>query len=64
MNSKLVGMLCAVYSMLAGLIYVLCGFIGNMWDTAWIVFVVSGVACGITAVIGGYIESTKKDKKK
>ena len=63
MNSKLVGMLCAVYSMVAALIYVLCGFIGNLWDSAWVVFVVSGVACGITAVIGGYIESTKKDKK-
>ena len=64
MNSKLIGMLCAVYSMVAALIYLLCGFIGNLWDKAWIVFIVSGFACAITAVIGGYINSTKKDKKK
>ena len=60
---KLVGMLCAVYSMAAGLIYILCGVIGNLWDTAWVVFIVSGVACGITAVICNYVDSTKKEKK-
>ena len=52
-------MLCGIYSIVAGVIFVLCGFLLNAWDKAWIVFIVSGAACAITSMIGNNM--AKKD---
>ena len=63
MDKKLIGILCGSYSMIAVLIYLLCGFFGNLWDKAWIVFVISGIACAMTSMIGGYAYDRKQDSK-
>ncbi len=59
MNKKTIGMLCGIYSIVAVVIFVLCGFLLNAWDKAWIVFIVSGAACAITSMIGNNM--AKKD---
>ena len=60
MDEKLIGILCGTYSMIAVVIYLFCGMIWNLWNTAWLVFVVSGVACAITSMFGNYFAKKKK----
>lgn len=52
MKKQTIGMLCGIYSIVAVVIFVLCGFLLNAWDKAWIVFIVSGAACAITSMVG------------
>lgn len=47
----LIGTLCGCIMLLATAIYVGLGFTGNAWDTAWWVFPVGGILCGIVNVI-------------
>ncbi|MBQ8320156.1 MAG: helix-turn-helix domain-containing protein [Clostridia bacterium] len=41
----------SVIMMAATVIFLLCGFIGNLWHPAWVVFPVGGILCGIVSVI-------------
>lgn len=49
----------SVIMLTATAIFLLLGFIKNMWSTAWIVFPVGGVLCGIASVI---IKGLDKDR--
>lgn len=46
-----IGMLSACIMLTATLIYVLAGFLRNMWGSAWIVFIAGGILCGIVSII-------------
>ena len=48
-----VGRLCGVIMTLATAVYLLFGFIQNAWATAWWVFPVGGVLCGVVSILLG-----------
>lgn len=50
-NDKKVGLICGCIMMVATMIYLSCGFIGNLWGTAWVVYPIFGIACGIVSII-------------
>lgn len=50
-NDKKVGLICGCIMMVATMIYLGCGFIGNLWQTAWVVYPIFGIACGIVAIV-------------
>lgn len=50
-NDKKVGLICGCIMMVATMIYLGCGFIGNLWQTAWVIYPIFGIACGIVAVV-------------
>lgn len=50
-NDKKIGLICGCIMMVATMIYLACGLIGNLWSTAWIVYPIFGISCGITAMI-------------
>lgn len=50
-NDKKIGLICGCIMMVATMIYLACGFIGNLWQTAWVIYPIFGIACGIVAVV-------------
>ena len=50
-NDKKIGLICGCIMMTATMIFLACGFIWNLWKTAWVVYPVFGIACGITSII-------------
>lgn len=46
-NDKKKGFYCGCTMIIATIIFVACGFIGNLWKTAWVVFPIFGIFCGI-----------------
>lgn len=50
-NDKKIGAICGCIMMVATMIYLACGFIGNLWKIAWVVFPIFGIACGIVSII-------------
>lgn len=50
-NDKKIGLICGCIMMVATMIYLACGFIGNLWQTAWVVYPIFGIACGIAAIV-------------
>lgn len=49
-RNGLIGVLCGVLMLLATAVYVGLGFTRNQWDTAWWVFPVGGILCGVVSV--------------
>lgn len=37
--------------MTATIAFLLCGFIGDLWHPAWVVFPIGGILCGIVEAI-------------
>ena len=37
--------------MVAVIIYLACGFLGNLWHIAWVVYPIFGVFCGIISMV-------------
>lgn len=52
-DNPLVGKTCGTIMLSATLIFLLCGFLGDLWSSAWIVFPVGGILCGIISIIFG-----------
>lgn len=50
-QNKVIGTWCGVIMMTATAIFLLLGFIADWWDTAWVVFPVGGILCGIISTI-------------
>lgn len=50
-NDKKVGLICGCIMMVATMIFLACGFIGNLWKIAWVVYPIFGIGCGIVSVI-------------
>lgn len=50
-RNDLIGTVCACIMLVAAAIYVGLGFTKNLWDTAWWVFPVGGILCGVASVI-------------
>lgn len=49
-RQDLIGTICAVIMLLATAVYVGLGLAMDLWRTAWWVFAVGGILCGVTAV--------------
>ena len=50
-RQNLIGTLCTVIMLAATAVFVALGFTKNAWDTAWWVFPVGGILCGIVSVV-------------
>lgn len=50
-NDKKIGLVCGCIMMAAAMIFLTCGFLWDLWKSAWIVFPVFGIACGIASVV-------------
>lgn len=50
-NDKKIGLICGCIMMAATMIYLACGFMGNLWSTAWVVYPIFGISCGIVSII-------------
>lgn len=50
-RQNLIGTLCTVIMLAATAVFVALGFTKNAWDTAWWVFPVGGILCGIVSVM-------------
>ena len=50
-NGKKIGLICGCIMMAATMIFLACGFIWNLWSSAWIVYPIFGISCGITSTI-------------
>lgn len=46
-----IGTICGVIMLLATAVYVGLGFTKNLWDTAWYVFLVGGILCGVVSTV-------------
>ena len=46
-----IGKICGIIMIFATIIFLLLGFLFNMWHINWIVFSIGGMLCGITAII-------------
>ncbi len=49
-NDKKKGFYCGCTMIIATIIFVACGLIGNLWQTAWVVFPIFGIFCGIISM--------------
>ena len=50
-NSKKVGLICGCIMMAATMIFLACGFLGDLWRSAWVVYPIFGIACGIVSTV-------------
>lgn len=50
-NDKKIGLYCGCIMMIATIIFLACGFIANLWRTAWVVYPIFGIACGIVSTV-------------
>lgn len=46
--------LCGAIMLTATAIYLLLGFVANLWHPGWVVFPIGGILCGIVSVLFGY----------
>lgn len=58
-RSRILGAVNGAIMMSATIIFLLCGFLGNLWHIAWIAFPVGGILCGIVSAVS---EAFKKDE--
>lgn len=50
-NDKKKGLYCGCVMMIATIIFIACGLIGNLWKTAWVVYPIFGIFCGIISMV-------------
>lgn len=50
-NDKKTGLICGCLMMIATIIFLICGFLGNLWWSAAVIYSVFGIACGIASNI-------------
>lgn len=50
-NDKKIGIICGSIMMVATMIFLGCGFLGNLWHIAWVVYPIFGIACGIVSMV-------------
>ncbi len=50
-RQNLIGTICGCIMLAVTAVYLICGFTNNLWDTAWWVFPVGGVLCGVVSTI-------------
>ena len=72
MDKKLIGIICAIISMCSVVVFFIWGWVANSFAHAWLIFMIAGIACATTSMIGNYLndkkskeskESKKSDKK-
>lgn len=49
-RGNLIGKLCGCIMLVATIVYMIIGFVYNLWERAWIVYAVGGILCGIVAI--------------
>lgn len=50
-NDKKISLVCGCLMMIATIIFLMCGFLGNLWWSAAVIYSVFGIACGISSMI-------------
>ena len=50
-QNELIGKICSIIMIITTIIYLILGFIFNLWHISWLIFVISGMVCGIVAII-------------
>jgi Na+/H+ antiporter NhaD/arsenite permease-like protein len=50
-NHPMIEKLCSIIMMLATVIFLLLGFLGGLWNIAWIAFPIGGILCGMVNVV-------------
>lgn len=56
-KDRLIGMWCGCIMIFATIVFLLMGFLFQMWEICWIVFVIGGMLCGVvTVIINGAID--------
>ena len=56
---------CGLIMVVCTLVYLLIGFIANIWHPTWVVFVIGGVVCAIIGIIKDTILKVKtQDQQK
>lgn len=50
-NDKKTGLICGCLMMIATIIFLICGLLGNLWWSAAVIYSVFGIACGIASII-------------
>lgn len=64
LNERLMGGIAGPLALLSVLAYFLCGFLGNLWHPAWLIFIGFGVVCGISAIVIDAVLGISSDTKK
>ena len=64
LNERLMGVIAGPLALLSMLVYFLCGFLGNLWHPAWLIFVGFGVVCGVSAIVIDAVLGISSDTKK
>ena len=57
-EDRLIGMWSGCIMIFATIMFLVAGLVYDLWEKAWIVYVVGGLLCGIVSVI---INGTKRD---
>lgn len=57
-----IALLCGCTMLVATIVYLLLGFLKNLWAINWVVYVVGGILCGIETLIVNY--QTEKEKNR
>lgn len=50
-ENSLVGKICGVIMLVATILFLVSGFVYNMWHISWIVYPIGGIMCGIVGTI-------------
>ncbi|MCR4605185.1 MAG: hypothetical protein K5639_04210 [Eubacterium sp.] len=64
MDKRLMGIVCAIISMVSVVIFFIWGWIEGTYSHAWIIFMVSGISCAAVSMIGGYKQEKKDEESK
>ena len=51
LEERIIGVIAATTMLLSTLIYLLCGFLGDLWHPMWLIFVGAGAVIAVSAVI-------------
>ncbi len=52
-NAKLVSTVCGIIMLVTTIVFLLLGFLGNLWEICWIAYVVGGIGCAAVSMIFG-----------
>ena len=64
MSKKSVGGICAIISMVSVAAFLIWGMLAHSYEHAWIVFVISGIACASVSIINRIRQEEGADKEK
>ena len=64
LSERIIGAIAAPVALLSMLAYFLCGFLGDLWHPAWLIFVVAIVIIAVSAVVADAVIGVSNHAKK